>query len=70
MSKRVGFAFGSVMCGLLVNFYGFRMTFDLNGIGMAVFTVLYFCLNGNIRTGLPLNQEAESDSDDNFVKYK
>ena len=48
----------------------FRMTFDLNGIGMAVFTVLYFCLNGNIRTGLPLNQEAESDSDDNFVKYK
>ena len=40
MSKRVGFALGPIVYGLLVNFYGFRMTFDLNGIGMTVFTVL------------------------------
>ena len=70
MSKRVGFALGPIVYGLLVNFYGFRMTFDLNGIGMTVFTGLYFCLNGNILAASPPNQELEIDFDDNFVKYK
>ena len=70
MSKRVGFALGPIVYGLLVNFYGFRMTFDLNGIGMTVFTVLYFCFNGNNLAALTPNQESEINSDDNFVKFK
>ena len=70
MSKRVGFALGPILSGLLVNFYSFRLTYDLNVIGMTVFTVLYFCFNGNNLAALTPNQESEIDSDDNFVKYK
>ena len=68
MSKRVGFALGPIVSGLLVNFYGFRKTFDLKGIGMTIFTVLYICLKGNISPAPPSNQDI--DTDDNFVKYK
>ena len=66
----VGEALGPIASGILVESYGFRMSTDLVGIAIALFTILFFFFNGNISLCLPLTVEDEADCDDNFTKYK
>ena len=49
----VGEAVGPIASGILAESYGFRMSNDLLGITMTVFTVLFFCFNGNLRLFIP-----------------
>ena len=66
----IGEALGPIASGILAESYGFRMSNDLLGILMTVFTLLYFCSNGNYRLCVPLAEEEDcSDSDDHYMKY-
>ena len=66
----VGEAVGPIASGILAESYGFRMSNDLLGITMTVFTVLFFCFNGNLRLFIPDTQVDQTDIDDNYQKYK